>query len=335
LSAWAELGVDGFRFDLGSVLGRDATGFSAASPLLAAIRSAPALEQCKLIAEPWDVDGYFLGKFPAGWAQWNDKFRDTMRALWRGDKVGFGKVATRMAGSSDLFHAPTASVNFVASHDGFTLDDAVSYAQKHNAANGEDDRDGTNGNVSANWGVEGPTRRADVLAARAKAKRNLLASLCLAQGVPMLLAGDEIGRSQQGNNNAYCQDNAVSWIDWSTADTALLADVRKLLAFRKAHPELRRARLFAGEAEDGGPKDIAWLRPEGGEIAPDAWHDLKAFGFLIAGTLLVLMNPGPPLTFHLPEGRWTVFMDTARGDGSPAIGTYALADHALAILERA
>ncbi|MFP5394380.1 MAG: glycogen debranching protein GlgX, partial [Gammaproteobacteria bacterium] len=234
--------VDGFRFDLAPVLGRDARRFSNRAAFFAAVRQDPVLAQVKLIAEPWDIgpDGYQLGRFPAGWLEWNDRFRDTMRAFWLRGDVSLGAFAQRFAGSSDLFEVPgrtvAASVNFICAHDGFTLADLVSYDHKHNEANGENNRDGHAHNLSWNCGVEGPTCDADVLALRARLQRALLATLVFAHGTPMLLGGDEIGHSQGGNNNAYCQDNATTWLDWPGADHALAAFVARLLALRKRYP---------------------------------------------------------------------------------------------------
>ncbi|MEO8807562.1 MAG: glycogen debranching protein GlgX [Burkholderiaceae bacterium] len=276
-----EMHVDGFRFDLASALARELFDVDRLSAFFDVLRQDPVLSQVKLIAEPWDLGsgGYQVGNFPAGWTEWNDKYRDTMRAYWKGDGGVIGEFAQRLTGSSDLYNRssrrPYASINFIAAHDGMTLADVVSYNDKHNEANGEDNRDGHGHNLSWNSGAEGPTDDATVLALRARQQRNFIASLLLSQGVPMLLAGDELGRSQQGNNNAYCQDNELSWVDWapSPAQTSLLAFTQRLTALRAAHPVFRRRDFFQDRPLMGSQvRDIVWLQPDGNEMSEDAWQ---------------------------------------------------------------
>ncbi len=273
LKYWAqEMHVDGFRFDLATVLARDGGGFNEHSEFFKAVRAEPALASVKLIAEPWDVGwgGYQLGRFPNGWAEWNDRYRDTVRSFWRRDAGRLGELAERFAGSSDLFrHAgrkPAANINFVTAHDGFTLCDLVSYDQRHNERNGENNTDGAGNNQSWNCGVEGATADPQVNALRQRQMRNLLATLFLSQGVPMLQAGDEFGRTQRGNNNAYCQDNDLTWIDWRlrTVNQDLVQFVRLLSKLRCAHVELRRETFLTGTASRTGIKDVSWLHPRGG-----------------------------------------------------------------------
>jgi glycogen operon protein len=276
--------VDGFRFDLATTLAREAHGgFDAGAGFLDALLQDPVLARLKLIAEPWDLGpgGYRLGGFPPGMAEWNDRFRDTARRFWRGDPGQRGELAARLAGSADLFdhrgRRPTASVNFVTAHDGFTLADLVAYAHRHNEANGEDNRDGHAENVSANWGVEGPTEDADIRATRGRVARALLATLMVAQGTPMLLAGDEMGRSQRGNNNAYCQDNEVSWLDWSLLEgaegAAMARFAARLAEIRAAHPSLRHESFLHGDSEPlPGIPDIAWFAADGRPLSPEAWE---------------------------------------------------------------
>jgi glycogen operon protein len=328
-----EFRVDGFRFDLATVLGRDRSGFNANSPFFAALSADPVLAYVKLIAEPWDVGlgGYQLGNFPAGWGEWNDRYRDTMRAFWHGGRRMAGGFAERLAGSSDLFRRngrkPTASINFVAAHDGFTLRDAVSYDEKHNEANLEGNRDGHSHNHSWNCGVEGPTDDPVIVALRRRQVRNLLTTLFLAQGVPMLLAGDELYRTQRGNNNAYCQDNEISWIDWNSpgADDGLLQFVRGLSALRRAHPELRRDTFLKGALHTRRARDISWWHTAGHELADHEWNDpdLRSLGVGFGGTaagpeLMVLLNPtGTEVQFRLPASAqaWEVIIDTAHPVG--------------------
>ncbi|HVM93054.1 MAG TPA: glycogen debranching protein GlgX [Terriglobales bacterium] len=276
-----EMHVDGFRFDLAATLARELHEVDRLGAFLDIIHQDPVLSQVKLIAEPWDLGegGYQVGKFPVGWAEWNDKYRDAVRSYWKGDGGLIGELAYRITGSSDLYarsgRKPYASINFVTAHDGFTLQDLVSYNGKHNEANGEDNRDGTDDNRSWNCGAEGPTADPEVRQLRARQKRNILATLLLSQGVPMMLAGDEIGHTQQGNNNAYCQDNEISWISWDPAqmDTDLLAFVRRLIALRKDHPAFRRRNFFQGRNIKGAEvTDIAWLRPDGQQMTDDEWN---------------------------------------------------------------
>ena len=256
-----EMHVDGFRFDLATTLARGPRGEFAASPFLAAIAQDPVISTAKLIAEPWDLGegGYRVGNFPVNWKEWNGRYRDGVRDFWRGASYSMGEFASRVTGSSDLYRAggrePLASINFVTSHDGFTLADLVSYNEKHNEANGEDNRDGDNHNRSWNCGVEGPTEDPAIRALREQQKRNFLATLVLSQGVPMILAGDELGRSQRGNNNAYCQDNPISWIDWQNADAALIDFTRRLIQLRREHPIFRRRGWFTGSPGEGRPAD--------------------------------------------------------------------------------
>ncbi len=291
-----EMHVDGFRFDLAATLARELHEVDRLGAFLDIIHQDPILSQVKLIAEPWDLGegGYQVGKFPVGWAEWNDRYRDAVRSYWKGDGGQIGELAYRITGSSDLYarsgRRPYASINFVTAHDGFTLQDLVSYNQKHNEANGEDNRDGTDNNRSWNCGVEGPTDDPDVKALRSQQKRNLLATLLLSQGVPMLLAGDAIGHTQQGNNNAYCQDNEISWINWdeASADLELLAFARRVIALRKDHPVFRRRNFFQGRAIKGvGVKDILWLMPDGREMTDEEWGQefARSLGVLLSEKL--------------------------------------------------
>ncbi|MGA9475709.1 MAG: glycogen debranching protein GlgX [Terriglobales bacterium] len=276
-----EMHVDGFRFDLAATLARELHEVDRLGAFLDIIHQDPVLSQVKLIAEPWDLGegGYQVGKFPVGWAEWNDKYRDAVRSYWKGDGGIVGELAYRITGSSDLYarsgRKPYASINFVTAHDGFTLQDLVSYNQKHNEANGEDNRDGTDNNRSWNCGVEGPTDDPQINQLRARQKRNILATLLFSQGVPMLLAGDEIGHTQQGNNNAYCQDSEISWISWDPAhmDSELLGFVKRLIALRKDHPAFRRRNFFQGRKIKGAEvTDIAWLRPDGQQMTDEEWN---------------------------------------------------------------
>jgi glycogen operon protein len=350
-----EMHVDGFRFDLAAALARELHEVDKLGTFFDVIRQDPILNQVKLIAEPWDLGegGYQVGNFPIGWAEWNDKYRDTMRAYWKGDGGLIGDFARRLTGSSDLYgragRRPHASINFVTAHDGFTLHDLVSYNEKHNAANGEDNRDGHDNNLSWNCGVEGPTDDAAIGALRERQKRNLLATLLLSQGVPMLVAGDEFGRTQGGNNNAYCQDNSTSWVDW-TPDEArgnLVEFARRLIAIRRAHPVFRRRDFFQGRPlHGGGVKDIVWLTPDGAEMSDHEWeHDFaRCLGVYLAGdglsetdargrpvtdrSFIVLFNAHhEEIAFRLPEQagplRWFTLLDTARADGLAGNGTFA------------
>ena len=301
LRYWVEeMHVDGFRFDLAPTLARGTHGFDANSAFFQALQQDPVLSRVQLIAEPWDLGagGYQLGHFPAGWAEWNDKYRDTMRGWWRSEGGRTGEFAQRLTGSSDLFHhsgrRPTASINFIASHDGYTLADLVSYEEKHNEANGEHNRDGHSHNLSWNCGVEGPSDDPTVGSLRARQQRNLIATLLLSQGVPMLLAGDEMGRTQGGNNNAYCQNNETSWLDWTPTDA------QRLIALRAAHPVLRRRSFLHGRLSEGDlvAQDIVWLHPDGSGMSDARWHakDAVALGALLCGDALHETDPhGRPL----------------------------------------
>jgi glycogen operon protein len=339
LRYWARvMGVDGFRFDLATTLARDEVHFDPHSPLFESIANDPLLGQLKMIAEPWDVgpDGYRLSGFPSGWGEWNDRFRDVVRRFWRGDSTQQAEFAARVHGSSDLFEpggrAPWASVNFVASHDGYTLEDLVSYERKHNQANGERNRDGHHANFSCNYGIEGPSDDPGLMAIRRRQQRNLMASVLLSQGTPMVLMGDEMGNTQLGNNNAYCQDNGLSWIDWDTADESLQQWVRELTALRRAHPVLRRDRFVHGNGEVmPGLADIEWLSPEGGGVADWQWHEeaFKCFGLLLSGEfevegtdvlLLIFNRSSEPCEFALPVREQFASWDVVVSSSSPESG---------------
>jgi glycogen operon protein len=345
LRYWVEvMHVDGFRFDLATVLGREGHGWDPGSGFFDAIRQDPLLSRVKLIAEPWDVGlgGYRLGGHGPGWAEWNDRFRDTVRAFWRGDENVTAEFATRVSASADLFEyqgrRPWASVNFITAHDGFNLTDLVSYNDKHNEANGEGNRDGHSHNLSWNCGEEGPTDDLAIAALRRRQKRNLIATLLLAQGTPMVLAGDEIGKSQSGNNNAYCQDNPLTWIDWSSVssdDELFRQFVARVIALRKAHPVFRRSRFMHGqERSERGIKDVTWFAPEGGEMSAARWAEplRRCIGMMLCGdagehlppagpplrdeTFLLLLNAAPdPVPFTLPvlpgSAGWRRVLDTA------------------------
>ena len=347
-----EMHVDGFRFDLAATLARNAQGaFDRNVAFLAAVRQDPVLSQVKLIAEPWDLGegGYQLGNFPPGWTEWNDKYRDAARAYWRGDDNTIGHLAARLSGSHDIFapsgRAPRAGINFVTTHDGFTLQDLVSYERKHNEANHEGNRDGSDHNRSWNSGVEGPSEKPEVNALREKQKRNLLATLFFSQGVPMLVAGDELGRTQRGNNNAYCQDNETSWLDWEGADRELMQFVIRLVELRKRHPSFRR-RTYPK------PEDTAWLAPEGREMVEQDWKlpYARCFGMLMVGQrlaerdehgnamvdddLLLLLNAHhEAIDFVLPGEGWRAVLDTADRQTAPA-SKYSLQARSLALLVR-
>ena len=349
-----EMHVDGFRFDLAATLARELHEVDRLGAFLDIIHQDPVLSQVKLIAEPWDLGegGYQVGNFPVGWAEWNDRYRDTVRSYWKGDSGLLGDLAYRITGSSDLYahsgRRPYASINFVTAHDGFTLQDLVSYNEKHNEANGEDNRDGNNDNRSWNCGVEGPTDNPDILALRAKQKRNLLATLLLSQGVPMLYAGDAIGHTQHGNNNAYCQDNPTSWINWtlSPEDRDLLAFAQRVITLRKRHPVFHRRRFFQGRPIKGANvKDVSWLNPSGNEMTEDEWRDpgLNCVGMFLSGqgldetdergrklmdeSFLVLLNAHhEDVAFKPPESRptsrWIAWMDTSRENGLRLADSY-------------
>ncbi|MDP3263255.1 MAG: glycogen debranching protein GlgX [Tabrizicola sp.] len=336
LRYWVEVAhVDGFRFDLATALGREAHGFDPNGGFFDAIRQDPTLSRVKLIAEPWDIGpgGYQLGGYPHPFHEWNDKFRDGLRRFWKGDAGMTRDLAARLLGSAERFDhsgkAATSSINFITSHDGFTLDDLVSFTIKRNFANGEDNRDGHSENHSDNLGVEGPTADRKVQAARALRKRNLLATLMIAQGVPMLLMGDEIGHGQGGNNNAYAQDNEVSWIDWTKPDTALLAFVGRLSALRKALPVLRQRRfLHARQRPADQTPDVIWRRANGTVPQSEEWHD-PSFRCLCVElrmaakggdpsreAVFAVFNAGPATALHLPDTapRWELVLDTTRPD---------------------
>jgi isoamylase len=311
--AWST-GIDGFRFDLAATLARTPRGFCLDTSLAAMIARDPQLSALKLIAEPWDVGGHILGHLPPPWREWNDRYRDTMRAFWRGDAHMAGRAATALAGSSNDMRAPLRGINFITAHDGFTLEDLVSYARKHNDANGEGGRDGTDHNLSANYGAEGPDESLRPL--RDRQKRNFIASLMLSQGVPMMLAGDEFGQTQGGNNNAYCQDNDTTWLDWGLleANRDLVDFVRQVIALRKSYPALRREAFFTGD------NDIIWLRPDGAPMTETDWNDPAryAFGFMIAGQLLIYVNANEEsVAFVPPKGRWRAVLCT--GDGGRSL----------------
>jgi len=322
---WAEqVGLDGFRLDLATTLGRRDWGFDPQAPLLQAMRQDPVLRNLTIIAEPWDIgaDGYQLGRFPPGWGEWNDRFRDDVRRFWRGDPGRIGALATRLAGSADTFvgRPLSDSVNYITAHDGFTLADLVSYAHKANHANGEDNRDGTGDNTSWNCGAEGPTEDPGILARRSRDMRALLATLLLARGTPMLAMGDEAGRSQGGNNNAYAQDNARSWLDWAGMDTALCDFTARLVAARLAHPALHGTAPLTGLADATGLPDVLWLRADAAPMQPDDWHDpaWQCLGALLheAGDrCLLLLNAGDAKPLALPEPRpghhWRLLADSA------------------------
>src|SRR5947208_4358825 len=305
LRYWAlEMHVDGFRFDLCPTLARENGDYSQGAAFFDAIRQDPVLAGLKLIAEPWDLGpyGYQLGNFPPGWAEWNGQYRDVVRRFWRGNKGLVADLASRRTGSSDIFgyrgRRPWASINFITVHDGFTLQDLVSYSNKHNEVNGEDNRDGTDANYSCNYGVEGPSNDPQIAALRDRQKRNLLATLLLSLGVPMLLAGDEIGRTQRGNNNAYCQDNEISWFDWEhirPADEDLGRFVRYLIHLRRDHRVFSRPRFLRGEVlSEAGVKDITWVTPSGKEATAEDWNNPVALslGYVLSGAAGEFFTPG-------------------------------------------
>ncbi len=348
-----EMHVDGFRFDLAPTLGRWHGEYRRDSPFFCAVGQDPVLSQVKLIAEPWDVgpNGYQLGKFPPGWAEWNAQYRDTVRRFWKGDQGVAADLASRLAGSSDIFgykgRRPWASINFVTAHDGFTLDDLVSYNDKHNEANREENRDGHNANYSWNGGSEGATNDPEVVALRDQQKRNLIATLFLSLGVPMFLAGDEIGRTQNGNNNAYCQDNELSWTDWEgirAEDERLHQFARYLIKLRRQHRVFSRPRFFRGEAvSEAGLKDITWFTPEGRELTIEDWNNptTHCIGCVLGGAAGEFYTPGgqrdidasffvmlnawqQELPFRIPElpvtMEWEPLVDTSLPTGCGADG---------------
>jgi glycogen operon protein len=341
LRYWAsEMHVDGFRFDLATILGRYHDGFDERHSFLVACRQDPVLRQVKLIAEPWDCGpgGYQVGHFAPGWAEWNDKFRDTVRAFWKGDEGQLADLASRLTASGNMFNQrgrrPYASVNFVTAHDGFTLHDLVSYNDKHNEDNDENNQDGSNDNRSWNHGVEGPTEDPEINALRLRQMRNFFATLLFSQGTPMVVAGDEFARTQHGNNNAYCQDSEIGWVNWDWDDDgkALHKFVKRLIKLRMAYPILRRGRFLVGDYnEDLGVKDVTWLSPSGDEMTIEQWQDAngRCLGMLMDGraqetgirrrgseaTLLLVVNShheGVNFTLpEVPEGvNWTCLVDT-------------------------
>jgi glycogen operon protein len=347
--------VDGFRFDLASTLAREHSAFDPYGAFLDIARQDPVLAQVKMIAEPWDhgEGGYQVGGFPPGWSDWNGRYRDAVRSYWKGDGGLVGELASRLSGSSDIFQpsgrAPSASINFVTAHDGFTLRDLVSYNDKHNDANGEDNRDGESHNRSWNGGVEGPTDDPAIRALRLRQMRNFLATLFFSQGVPMLLHGDEIGRTQQGNNNAYCQDNEIAWVHWLLDDEAqsLLAFTERVSALRNRHSLFRRRTFFRGRAvRENEEKDVQWLNPDGREMTDEEWTQgfARCLGAHLSGRglterdefgkpvedddLLLLLNAHDDvIPFRLPgnhDGQpWHVRVDTDADSGTPAQDVYA------------
>jgi glycogen operon protein len=347
-----EMHVDGFRFDLASALARELHDVDRLSAFFDVINQDPVVSQVKLIAEPWDVGegGYQVGNFPPLWAEWNGKYRDAVRRYWKGDEGVLSELGYRLAGSSDLYQRdgrrPSASINFITAHDGFTLHDLVSYNEKHNEANGEDNRDGHNENESWNHGVEGPTDDPGINELRERQKRNFMATLLLSQGVPMICGGDEIGRTQNGNNNAYCQDNATSWYDWTLTPErrGLLQFTQRLIDMRRNHPNLRRQKFFQGraiapasvhdvEVFGRAVQDITWVRPDGEEMTEEEWALgwVRCLGLQLSGktldhvnslgqqvidhTFLIMFNPHwEPIDFYMPkqhgEKRWRLMVDT-------------------------
>jgi glycogen operon protein len=343
-----DMHVDGFRFDLAAALARELHDVDRLSAFFDLVQQDPVVSQVKLIAEPWDVGegGYQVGNFPPLWSEWNGQYRDTVRDFWRGHAGTLGEFASRLSGSSDLYEAsgrrPVASINFVTCHDGFTLSDLVSYNDKHNQANGEDGRDGSDDNRSWNCGAEGPSQDPAVMALRVRQQRNFLATLFLSQGVPMLLAGDEFGRTQGGNNNAYCQDNEVSWVDWGLTGlySSLLDLTHALSGLRREHPVFRRRRFFRGQLAGGDHlADIVWLTPSGRQITNDDWRTPYAGAMTVFLNGDAITEPGPqgepvsddsflilfsargePVRFRLPEAKfgecWTTVLDTGAPEGA-------------------
>jgi len=342
-----EMHVDGFRFDLAATLARELYDVDRLSAFFDTIHQDPTLNRVKLIAEPWDVGpgGYQVGNFPVLWCEWNGKYRDAVRDYWRSQEATLSEFANRLTGSSDLYQddgrKPYASINFVTAHDGFTLNDLVSYNEKHNEANGEENRDGESHNRSWNLGAEGPTDDPEVNAKRARQRKNFLTTLLLSQGVPMIVGGDEIARTQQGNNNAYCQDNEISWFDWEHADGELLAFTKRAIAFRREHPAFRRRRWFKGRPIRGkGASDVAWFKPDAAQMSDEDWNEwfAKSFAMFLNGdglapdergrrvtdtSFLLLFNAHTdPVTFTLPGkpfgSRWRPALDTAiASDAAP------------------
>jgi glycogen operon protein len=366
-----EMHVDGFRFDLATALFREDPEFSSTHALFGLINRDPVLSKAKLIAEPWDLGpgGYQAGNFPDPWSEWNDRYRNTVRRFWRGDRGQLGDLAYRISGSSDMYGSrmkgPYAGVNYVTSHDGFTLNDLVSYEKKHNEANLENNMDGTDSNYSFNFGAEGPSDDPAIKKLRERQKRNFIATLLLSQGVPMLTAGDEIGRTQRGNNNAYCQDNEISWVDWKLdgSKKELLEFTRLMIGFRKKHPILNQGKFFHGKiVEDNGFKDLIWFRKDGNEMTNGDWQNvsLLSLGLIKSGdnlknirrrakpgfdnTLMLLFNADPGETeFVIPSfgiaGKWLIVIDTSSpssAGGTRRIGSgnsYVMTGRSLAVLK--
>jgi isoamylase len=339
-----DMKVDGFRFDLASTLARDMNGVNKLHAFFEIIHQDPVISQVKLIAEPWDIGegGYQVGNFPVLWAEWNGKYRDEVRRFWKGDEGRVGEIAYRLTGSPDLYQTtgrrPYASINFVTAHDGFTLNDLVSYNDKHNEANGENNRDGDNNNNSWNCGVEGPTDDPEINKLRERQRRNFLATLFLSQGVPMLCAGDEWARTQHGNNNAYCQDNEISWLSWEQKQNALLDFTKKLIELRRDHPVFRRPKFFQGRRIRGSEiKDVMWFNPGGNEMSDEEWGSpfVRCLGVMLSGdtmdvsnfegdpihddTFLLLLNAHhEPIPFVLPGQEhieWLLLLDTEANEG--------------------
>jgi isoamylase len=365
-----EMHVDGFRFDLAATLAREGHGMSRLSSFFDVIHQDPVLSEVKLIAEPWDIGEYQVGNFPVLWTEWNGKYRDDVRSYWRGDPGTVNELAYRLTGSSDLYgddgRKAYASINFVTAHDGFTLNDLATYNEKHNEANGENNTDGESHNRSHNFGVEGPSDDPGITYQREKQRRNLLATLLLSQGVPMILGGDEMGRTQQGNNNAYCQDNEISWFDWELDDSRrdLLEFTRQVAALRRDHPIFRRRKFFQGQKIRGSElEDIRWVRPDGQEMDDDDWetHFVRSFGMLLGGdammewddrgnrvyddTFLLLFNGADDsVAFTLPAtprpAHWEPVLDTARRASEQESATHApgatveLAGRSMLVLRR-
>ncbi|MEI6252723.1 MAG: glycogen debranching protein GlgX, partial [Mycobacteriaceae bacterium] len=366
-----EMHVDGFRFDLASTLAREFFDVDRLSAFFDLVQQDPVISQVKLIAEPWDVGegGYQVGNFPGLWTEWNGKYRDTVRDYWRGEPAALGEFASRLTGSADLYEAtgrrPIASINFVTCHDGFTLTDLVSYNEKHNDANGEHNRDGENHNRSWNCGVEGLTEDPEIIALRHRQMRNIMVTLMVSQGTPMISHGDEVGRTQRGNNNGYCQDNDITWIDWSDAGeyADMLEFTRKVTALRKAHPVFRRRRFFDGRPSDNGHhmRDIYWLTRDGVEMTSDDWHSgIKSVAVGLNGEalqepdargerivddsfLLCFNAHAYPVDFITPESpyalEWTVVIDTfdprgASDQNVPAGTTITVQGRSVLVLQR-
>jgi len=346
-----EMHVDGFRFDLAATLARELHDVDRLSAFFDLIQQDPVINRVKLIAEPWDVGegGYQVGNFPPLWSEWNGKYRDSVRDFWRGTDQTLAEFGSRFTGSSDLYQGtarhPYASINFIAAHDGFTLNDVVSYNEKHNEANGEESRDGENNNRSWNRGAEGPTDNQDIVHLRRRLQRNFLSTLVLSQGIPMICGGDEIGRTQRGNNNAYCQDNEISWYDWEHADKTLRAFTRDMIRLRSEHPAFHRRRWFQGRPIRGSDvSDIGWFTPSGTEMSDQDWQAgfAKSLGVFLNGnatrsmdergrhllddTFYVMFNAhSDTVEFVLPESKWgeqwTIVFDTSESPDRVSLDT--------------